>query len=346
MKKLFLFLAFIAACTDVVDTETTIQNSHSQHSCSYGAARWGMDDEAGQSNTQTPKKAREAADLIKTGRRWVLSHEFNAQMPTLPFPGLLGFQLGILGPIPLGSTVAQEEQVHSEIGQVGTQMDTLGHMCFLQPGVTDPLDAECYAGNKVRDVVTPTGLVKLGIEKIKPYFTRGFLLDVPRALNNGQRLAPGQPITAQMIQQTLAYQHQHLHMIREGDVVLVRTGQEDFWLTDPVAFYGATPGLDLSGAQLLASRCVGTVGADNWPVDVVPKVDTVPSGTDYPVHEFHLRQVGIPQIEALALAEFAEDLATRFAYDPDPDVYTFAFAMTPMAITGATGTPALAIAIK
>jgi kynurenine formamidase len=359
MKHLFLSALlpalFTSACTtappdpddlDEVSSKVGQQGNHGNHGCTYGVARWGANDEAGQSNTQTDQKAKDAAKLIKTGRRWRLAHEYNAQMPTLPFPGLLGFQLGILGPIALGTTVAQEEQVHSEIGQVGTQMDTLGHMCFMQPGTTDPLDATCYGGNKVRDVVTPTGLTKLGIEKIRPYFTRGFLLDVPRALNGGQRLAPGRPVTAAMIHATLAAQGQSLDMIEEGDVVLVRTGQEEFWDTNPVAFYGSTPGLDLSAAQLLASRCVGTIGADNWPVDVIPKVDNVPSGTDYPVHEQNLRIAGIPQIEALALSELADDLAAEFRHHPNGEAYQFAFVMNPMPMTGATGSPALPLALK
>lgn len=354
MKQL-LFMLFMSACTMAAseDVDDNPEDAHEnggdadRHSpCTYGVARWGSDDEAGQSNTQTPQKARRAAKLIKTGRRWSLAHEYNAQMPTLPFPGLLGFQLGILGPLPLGTTVAQEEQVHSEIGQVGTQMDTLGHMCFMQPGTTDPLDATCYGGSKVRDVVTPTGLVKLSIDKIHPYFTRGFLLDVPRALNQGQRLAPGQPVTAVMLLATLEAQGQRLDMIEEGDVVLVRTGQEEFWDTDPAAFYGSTPGLDLSAAQLLASRCVGTIGADNWPVDVIPKVDTLPSGTDYPVHEHNLRIAGIPQIEALALSELAADLADEYERHPHAAAYQFAFVMNPMPMTGATGSPALPLALK
>lgn len=342
-----LLIMFASACTlPSSEDDEGLEDGEDRHApCTYGIARWGADDEAGQSNTQTPRKARRAAKLIKKGRSWTLAHEYNAQMPTLPFPGLLGFQLGILGPLPLGTTVAQEEQVHSEIGQVGTQMDTLGHMCFMQPGTTDPLDAACYGDNKVRDVVAPTGLIKLGIDKIHPYFTRGFLLDVPRALNQGERLAPGQPITALMLRETLAAQGQRLDMIEEGDVVLVRTGQEELW-NDPTAFYGPTPGLDLSAARLLASRCVGTIGADNWPVDVIPKVDAMPSGTDYPVHEHNLRVAGIPQIEALALSELADDLASEYERHPHATVYQFAFVMNPMPMTGATGSPALPLALK
>jgi len=335
----------LGACAS--DPQEEVATSPVQTSCSYGVARWGAFDEAGQSNTQTAAKAQEAAKLIKTGQRWRLTHEYLHEMPEFPFPGLLGFQLSILGPVQFDAAlIGQEEQVHSEIGQVGTQMDTLGHMCFLHNGATDPGDADCYGGFKLRDVVFPTGLAHLGIDKIKPYFTRGILVDVPRYLNGGHRLAPGQPITATMIAQTLAAQALSVDSIEEGEVVLVRTGQEELWYPGSTSFYGATPGLDLSAAQLLASRCVGNIGADNWPVEVVPHVDTVPSGTGFPVHEFDLSQAGIPQLEIVKLAELANALAAEYAQNHDGSPYVFAFVQVPMPMTGATGSPATILAIQ
>lgn len=345
----FSFCLLLVACTANEPIEEKISTAIApvQTQCSYGVARWGIGDEAGQSNTQTAAKAQEAQKLIKTGQRFRLAHEYKHEMPEFPFPGLLGFQLSILGPVQFDmALVGQEEQVHSEIGQVGTQMDTLGHMCFLHNGATAMGDADCYGGFKLRDVVTPTGLVHLGIDKIKPYFTRGILVDVPRYLNGGQRLAPGQAVTAQMIQDTLVAESLSIDMIEEGDVVLVRTGQEELWYPGSTSFYGATPGLDLGAAQLLASKCVGNIGADNWPVEVVPHVDTVPSGTGFPVHEFDLSVAGIPQLEIVKLTELADALAAEYAQNHDASVYQFAFVQVPMPMTGATGSPALPLAIK
>src|SRR5262245_37355287 len=60
--------------------------------CTFGADRWGPEDQAGQSNTQTPEKALEARKLIHTGRSWSLGHQMREGMPTFPFPGLVGYQ--------------------------------------------------------------------------------------------------------------------------------------------------------------------------------------------------------------------------------------------------------------
>lgn len=351
MRQLTFFsfvLTFVAACADSADDNSVeIDNISHHNNCQYGVARWGVGDEAGQSNTQTAEKAKKAAKLIKKGKRWSLAHEFHPGMPVLAFPGLLGYQQTLLGPIPLDSgIVGQEEQVHSEIGQVGTQIDTLGHMCSRPPGVTDVFAAQCYGGFTEGDIFTPNALTHLGIEKIKPYFTRGWLLDVSRALNNGQRLAPGQAITANMILATLQAQKLKLTDIEEGDVVLVRTGHEELWDTDPLAYYSATPGLDLGASQLLASRCIGNVGADNWPVEVQPAVDVVPSGATVPVHEFNLTVAGLPQMESLALNQLAADLADEFADHHDGDAFQFAFILNPIPLRGATGSPAAPIAMK
>ncbi len=353
MRACSLTLLLAACAADPLpmeSTETTetieTTEAESQAPCVFGAARWGAGDEAGQSNTQTPAKAAQAAKLIRSGRVWSLAHELREDMPVLPFPGLFGYQQSIVGPLALGTTIAQEEQVMSEIGQVATQMDALGHMCWLQNGATDPLDALCYNGFTVGDVVTPDGLVHLGVENIKPYFTRGFLLDVARYANGGQRMAPGQPVTAAMILTTLAAQKLKLTDIEEGDVVLVRTGHEDLWTEDPAAYYGATPGLDLGAAQLLSSRCIGNVGVDNWPVDVQPPVDVVPSGSSLPVHEHNLSVAGLPQLENLALRRLADDLAAEFAEHPNKRVYRFAFIHNPVPLGGATGSPAAPLAVK
>ncbi len=351
MKHVCLFALFLSACT-VASTaplddsdETTAVEHHA--ACTFGASRWGLGDQAGQSNTQTPAKAKEAAKLIKKGKRWSLAHESHVGMPVLEFGNLLlGYQMTLLGPIPLdASTVGQEEQVHSEIGQVGTQIDTLGHMCFRSPGQTIN-EARCYGGYTQGDIFTPAALTSLGIEQIKPYFTRGWLLDVARAVNGGQRLAPGQPVTAAMIKTTLQKQKLKLEDIDEGDVVLIRTGQEELWDTDPIAYYSATPGLDLSAMQLLMTRCIGNVGVDNWPVEVQPATDVDPDGSTVPVHKYNLSVAGIPQMESLALGELANDLAAEFADDHDGDAYRFAFILNPIPLRGATGSPAAPVAMK
>ena len=61
-------------------------------------------------------------------------------------------------------TIWNDEFIATEIGQIGTQMDALGHlgcMCGLKGDKTKML---FYNGNKLSDMWSPYGLKKLGME--------------------------------------------------------------------------------------------------------------------------------------------------------------------------------------
>lgn len=310
--------------------------------CTYGVERWGRFDQAGQSNTQTSSKMAEAAAFIRPGSKSIpLGHGYDEDMPTFRSPGLVGYHLEIpdgTHRVTLGTLVGHEELVTAEIGQVGTEIDALGHMCFLHGGA-DPGDADCYGGFKEGDIYAPGGLLALGAEHVKPYFTRGILLDVERYVNGNRRLAPGTAITLDMIRRTMAAEHLTVADIREGDVVLVRTGQEELWKRPDLGdYYGSTPGINLEVARFFASRCVGNVGADNWPVEVQPSVD----GGFVPVHEFNLTVAGLPQQENLSLRELSDHLASLH----EANRYIFAYIYTPVPLTGASGSPGVPVAIR
>ena len=69
--------------------------------------------------------------------------------------------------------VHNDELVSGEIGQVGTQLDGLGHI-----GVRMGKEDVFYNGNKLSEFGDTYGLKKLGVEKLKPLFTRGHLVDM------------------------------------------------------------------------------------------------------------------------------------------------------------------------
>ena len=71
-------------------------------------------------------------------------------------------------------------------------MDALGHFGFIkQPG-----DRPTYFGGLTQsEVVGPTGLKRLGIDKAEPIITSVVMLDAARYLNDGKALAPGYAIT-------------------------------------------------------------------------------------------------------------------------------------------------------
>jgi kynurenine formamidase len=85
-----------------------------------------------------------------------------------------------------------------------------------------------YNGVTAADMASPYGLKKLGIEKVKPFFTRGVLLDI--AGYKGRMLDKGEEITVADVQGAIA--KQGLADIRPGDAVLFNTGWGTLWMQD------------------------------------------------------------------------------------------------------------------
>ncbi len=310
-----------------------------------GPSRFGPDDQAGASNTQGPAKVREAQKLIKRGVVLQLGHVYEEGMPQ--FPGTHPWVLtgGPVAVNPQQTAIGELLDGPIEIGQMGTQLDTLGHFGYLPPsgaGLDDLLFFNGRTGADLLPAGAPNrGLAELGVENIKPYFTRGLLLDVARYANGGRRLAAGQEITVAMLLKTLAAQKLKPSDIREGDAVLIRTGHEELWgepnyYTDFFPGLGVTlaaPGLGLPAAIWLAEKKVGVVGADNWGIDVVPNFNA-PAGLLLPVHHHLLAKSGIPMQESMHL----QDLA-------DAEVYQFAYIYSPLPIKGASGSPGIPLAV-
>lgn len=318
----------------------------SQYDPVPGPSRFGPDDQAGASNTQGPDKVKEARKLIKRGIVLQLGHVYEEGMPQ--FPGTHPWLLSLKPP-----DVVSENQVSVgealdgpiEIGQLGTQLDALGHFGYLPPGSTG-FDEVLFYNEQTGEDLLPSeapnrGLARLGVEHLRPYFTRGILLDVVRYANHGQRLVAGQEITVEMLLRTLAAEGIDPRQIREGDVVLVRTGHEELWgapnyYLDDVPGFGVTlaePGLGLDAAIWLADKKIGLIGSDNWGIDVLPNVQA-PPGLIAPVHHHFLAKSGIPMQESMHLEELAA-----------AEVYEFAYVYSPVPIRGATGSPGIPLAV-
>ena len=93
-------------------------------------SKWGADDQAGASNHITPAKVLDTVKWIKDGKIYKLGHDYDSNMPlfgkrvfTLRIPGS---PTG--GPFGENRMVYHDEFISSEIGQVGTQFDGLGHI--------------------------------------------------------------------------------------------------------------------------------------------------------------------------------------------------------------------------
>ena len=293
---------------------------------------WGVDDEAGASNHITPAKVLSAVSLITTGQVYELGRVYEQGMPLF---GTRVYRLTIPGsptggPFGDNQTIYHDEMVSSEIGQVGTQFDGLGHIGRLQGGNSNNKNKMIYYnGFTEGEIATAEGLIKLGVEKIKPIITRGILIDVARL--KGEMNA-GDEITLSDVNNALAAQGLSATDIQAGDAVLFRTNWGRHWMVDNDTFNNGEPGIGLEVADWLVSKNVTLVGADTWAVEVVPNANP---DLAFPVHQTLLIDSGIFLQENLDLEALSSN-----------EVYQFAYIFVRVPFKGATGSPGSPIAIR
>jgi hypothetical protein len=291
---------------------------------------WGADDQAGASNRITPAKVMEAAALVTTGRIYELGHPYT---PDMPLRGGRVYSLVSAGKGPARASngfVSNEEMVASQIGQVGTQFDGLGHIGQEVVMADGRSESVFYNGVTSGEMDGRNGLAKLGIEHVKPIVTRGVLIDI--AAHQGvDTLASGYEVSLADVRGALARQDMAEADLREGDAILFRYGWSRLW-GDPAAFNESAPGIGLEVARWLVQRKPSMVAADSWPVEVVPARDP---DQFRPVHQELITRNGIFILENLKLEELAAE-----------GTHEFMFVMTPIAFTGASGSPARPLAIR
>src|SRR4029077_15492056 len=100
-------------------------------SANWSNSRWGRDDQRGNGNLMPPAKVLEAPRLIRTGEIVSLGMPYDTRMPMAPGRAYALRMPG--GPTggPYGKrsrTIWNDEFIATEIGQIGTQMDALGHL--------------------------------------------------------------------------------------------------------------------------------------------------------------------------------------------------------------------------
>lgn len=284
-----------------------------------GSSRWGKDDERGAINLLTSAKIIAAVKLIKTGMVYSLGRPYEESMPQvsgreytllIPQPGPLAGKNRIS---------AHEEFVATQLGQVGTQLDGLGHV-----GIGDTF----YNGFDRREFATPRGLRKLGIENVGVFLTRGLLLDIALAKTK-PRLDKGYEVTESDLKQAL--RNEKLEIL-PGDALFIHTGWGSLWQVDNKLYTSGEPGIGWSAADFLAREQITLVGLDNWGADAVPGPDPE---LFHPAHQILLTQNGIYILENLDTSALAQD-----------KVYEFAFFFAPLKLKGATGSPGNPVAIR
>jgi len=301
---------------------------------------WGAGDEAGSTNWYTkPDVVMRAMAQVKQGRAMRIGHDYEDGMPLF---GARKFSLRIPGPPaggPFGATklMYNDEFLATEIGQVGTQFDGLGHIGIA---IGDPRDHRAmrwYNGFTAAEMASPYGLRKLGTEKLNPIIARGVLLDIAAA-RGVDAMQAGQVITMADVKAALQKQGMAGFKFMPGDAVIFRTGWEKHWIKDNATYNNGAPGIGMEVARWVAEEVrAGVTGADTWPVDAVCGQGTpceVPKGCVFCVHAFLQTRHGIVNQENLKLSGLA-----------GAGVYRFAYIYTPVPIKGATGSIGAPVAI-
>jgi kynurenine formamidase len=296
--------------------------------------RWGPDDEMGTLNFIGPEQVKEAAGLVKKGKTISLGLNFDRSGPQ---SGLWGNRFNpihtmlatgtdaVAGNQDAGGLRYADDMVSLPL-QCGTQWDALGHIFF---------DDYMWNGYNAK-LVDANGAQKNGIEKVKDkMFGRGVLLDVARHCGI-DFLEDGMAITNDDLDATAEAQGVE---IKQGDFVIVRTGQMEQRLRDEDwGGYagGDAPGLAFETAEWIFEKEIAAICLDTWGCEVRPNQT---KDASQPWHWVVIPMIGITMGEIFNLKELADDC------DEDK-VYEFLFTAPPLPVTKAVGSPINPMAVK
>ncbi|WCB95345.1 Kynurenine formamidase [Baekduia alba] len=260
-----------------------------------------------------------ALTSVREGRTYDLGLELGSAIPQGSPEHMAGFRLSrYRSSTETGAAYGLEFSSEIVIGtpHVSTHIDALCHYAF---------DGRIFGGASVADVHTDFGFTEHAMETVPPIIGRGVLVDVP-LLFGVPMIADGFEITADHLAATLELQRTEL---RDGDVVLVRTGKIAQFFTDQEVFMKAQGGVGPEGAIWLYEQGMSVLGTDTPATEPAPHPD--PRDT---THKAMLVERGVHLIENLALDELARDR-----------IYAFAFVCLPLRMTGSTGSWVRPVAI-
>jgi kynurenine formamidase len=295
---------------------------------------WGAGDEAGSTNWYTKQEVvMRGLAQVQGGKVYSLGQPYTSDMPLF---GERKFSLRIPatptgGPFGANKLVYHDDFLATEISQVGTQFDGLGHIGVQIGADGDRNNMRWYNGFTNTEVGSAYGLLKLGTEKLHPIIARGILIDLAAVLGD---MNVGQAATMADVRAALKKQGMEDFKFEAGDAILFRYGWERYW-NDADQYSSGCPGVNMEVARWLAEEVqAGVTGGDTWPgTDPVPYPDEPTCG--FCVHSYMQARHGIVNQENLALKQLADD-----------GVYVFAYIFNPVPIVGATGSIGSPLAIR
>jgi kynurenine formamidase len=202
----------------------------------------------------------------------------------------------------------------------GTHIDAIAH-------VTAGPDAEWFGGHSAFRELGDFGPLNGDASELGPLLARGIVIDVPGALGV-PFLEPHQGIGRAEIEAAL--ERQQLE-VREGDVVLIRTGTMAHWPDAEKLEHYVGAGLNIDGAEALVDSGMAAIAGDTVCLEMMPSgID----GDPQPVHRLLIQQRGIPILEWVNPEELVRD-----------GVSEFLFVCLPLHVHGATGSLVRPLAI-
>ncbi len=284
---------------------------------------WGANDQAGGSNWITPEKILSAVSLVKTGKVFELGHVYERGMP---LSGTRSYNIFIpsfptYSPTGKDRIVFNDEFVTAEIGQVGTQFDGPGHVGKELKMADGSTTEVFYNGAPADELRSPYGLLRLGVENVKPIITRGILIDL--AGYKGVDILPeGYEITVADVRNALAKEGLKESDIQPGDALLFNLGWWRHW-PNPKSVQASAAHASAEVIEWIIARKPSMIGSD-------AHLD----GPDFMVHGEVTMKNGIFNLEFM-----------NFGTLQNEKVYRFLFVFTPLRLKGATGSPGRPIAI-
>ncbi len=352
MKKSLLLAACIVAFSGAAGADNNPVDEN------WWPSEFGADDQAGATQRITPEKRIAAARLVRRGEVATLGMPYHSRIPL--FPGRI-FSLSIPGggnpthDLPWSGDgyrqTFMDELVTAQIGQVGTQFDSLGHPMIRIEGKQAqgyPDGDYLYNGRRLQDIGGPYGLSKNGTEHVGSFFTRGILIDLVKL--KGGKLPIGYPIT--MDDYRAALKQAGIADAEPGDVVLFRTGWNDLWrnnlektaaraAADNARFNAGGPGISPEVCDHLASRKIAMMGADNWGIELYDF--TGESEWPTPIDELEEWAYCHMNLSARRGIYLFENLNLKELGERGPGEFLFSWA--PLKLVGATGSPGNPIAV-
>lgn len=330
MKKLILFLA-----AGVLTWFGVVSTSFAQSDCTklIGPSPFGPGDQIGATNRITPAVTKAAASEIQEGKVITMANVLEDGVPLFGtrFSKTILTAYALTPGAEFGENkLSYMEDTYLSQSHVGTHLDGMGHI-----GVKD-----CYYNQTpMGKFITQNKLLRLGLENLKSFATRGVVIDVVKVFEQEGKLKSnpacrkpcldkGTVITPADLQAGLRMYNVTL---REGDVVIIHTGWEDLFLQYPkqnAVYNGGEPGIGIEAAKWLAQQKIVAVGADTWAVEVIPGEDPKLA---FQVHQFLLPNNGIHIIENVRTDLIADEAARTGRA-------TFFFSMTVPKVVGLTGT--------